>query len=383
MSARKIAAWHDAGLIDAETRDRLLDYEAAHARPLALWAVFGIGALAIGLGLVSVIAANWEDIPGQLRLAVHLALIAGALTALHPREERLAEASPWAVEALVFVTAALGLTFFGHIGQVYQTSSPLWQPLGAWLVLFAPLLLLSGRSWPTALAVLGGCVWCAWEYATALTGYGAMRDPGLGMLVWLAFVTALPVAFAPLAAWMRACSARPDFWRRLEQLALAYAVAGASFATALAGFGGFGQGGLTEEWVSMATSGAVALVAGLATVGARPGMSGSMSGAIMAGAGLVLPLAYAADNLTLPPAVLFMALWVGIAAAALAAHWRGVFQLAVGVIALRLIILSFELAGDLLASGFGLILSGVMILAVAWGAVRVSKAFAPAKEEAA
>jgi len=50
MSARKIAAWHEAGLIDAITRDRLLAYEAEHARPLALWAVFGIGALAIGAG---------------------------------------------------------------------------------------------------------------------------------------------------------------------------------------------------------------------------------------------------------------------------------------------------------------------------------------------
>ena len=82
MSARKIAIWHEAGLIDAGTRDRLVAYEASHARPLALWAVFGIGALAIGLGLVSVIAANWEDIPGQLRLAVHLALIIAALAAL-------------------------------------------------------------------------------------------------------------------------------------------------------------------------------------------------------------------------------------------------------------------------------------------------------------
>jgi uncharacterized membrane protein len=382
MSARKIAEWHDAGMIDAATRDRLLAYEAAHARPLALWAVFGIGALAIGLGLVSVIAANWEEIPGQLRLGVHLALIAGALAALFLREEQLAQASPWAVEALVFTAAALGLTFFGHIGQVYQTSSPLWKPLAAWLVLFAPLLLLSGRSWPAALALLGGCVWCAWDYASAPAGDGTLGVPGAGRLVWLAFVTALPVVFAPVAAGLRARSARPDFWRRLEQLALAYAVAAASLATAIAGLGGFGEGALTEEWVSMATSGAVVLVAGLATLGARPGMSGAMSGAIMAGAGLVLPLAYAADNHTLPPAVLFMALWVGIAAAALAAHWRGVFQLSVGVIALRLIILSFELAGDLLASGFGLILAGIMILAVAWGAVRVSQAFAPAREEA-
>jgi hypothetical protein len=380
MSARKIAQWHEAGLIDAATRDRLLAYETAHARPLALWAVFGIGALAIGLGLVSVIAANWEDIPGQLRLAVHLALIAGALAALFAREARLAAKSPWAVEALVFVTAALGLTFFGHLGQVYQTSSPLWQPLGAWLVLFAPLLLLTGRSWPSALAVLGGAVWCAWDYATASTGYG--KPPvGLDWLLWFAAVTTAPVLFAPLAAWLRGRSDRPDFWRRLEQIALAYAVAGASFATALAAGGAFGERGLTQEWASMALSGAIALAAGLGVVLARPGVSGRMSGAIIAGAGLVLPLAYAADNVTLPPALLFMALWIGIAAAALAAHWRGVFQLAVGVIALRLIILSFELAGDLLMSGFGLILSGFLILGVAWGAVRVSKAFAPRDAE--
>ena len=90
MSVRKITTWHEAGLIDADTRDRLLAYEASHTRPLALWAVFGIGALAIGLGLVSVIAANWEDIPGQLRLAVHFALIIGALAALFLREDRIA-----------------------------------------------------------------------------------------------------------------------------------------------------------------------------------------------------------------------------------------------------------------------------------------------------
>lgn len=383
MSARKIVQWHEAGLIDAATRDRLLAYETEHARPLVLWAVFGIGALAIGLGLVSVIAANWEDIPGLVRLSVHFALIAGLLAALFLREQRLAEQSPWSVEALVFVTAALGLTFFGHLGQVYQTSSPLWQPLAVWLALFAPLLLLMGRSWPAALAVVGGAVWTAWEYATAMTGYGAARDPVLGWLIWLAFVIACPVAFAPLAAALRARSERTDFWRRLEQLALAYAVAGASLACAIASANAFGEAALLREWVSMAVSGAVLVLAGLGVMLARPTASGRMAGAIIAGAGGVLVFAYACNDLTVPAALLFMALWAGIAAAALVAQWRGVFQLAVGVIALRLIILSFELAGDLLTSGFGLILSGVMILSVAWVAVRVSKRFAPREEPGA
>ena len=380
MSARKIATWHDVGLIDAATRDRLLAYEAEHARPLALWAVFGIGALAIGLGLVSVIAANWEDIPGLVRLGVHFALIAGALAALFLHETRLAVKSPWALEALLFITAALGLTFFGHLGQVYQTSSPLWQPLAVWLALFAPLLLLMGRSWPSALAVLGGSVWTAWEYATLGTGYGALYDPTLGWAIWLAFVIAVPVLFAPLGAWMRARSPRSDFWRGLEQLALAYAVAGASLAAALASFGGYGEGIWSREFASLLTCAAVALAAGAGVALARPSVSGRMAGAIIAGAGLAQPLAWSVDNLTVPAALLFFALWIGIAAAALAAQWRGVFQLAVAAIALRLIILSFELAGDLLTSGFGLIVAGLMILGVAFVAVRVSKAYAPREE---
>jgi hypothetical protein len=198
--------------------------------------------------------------------------------------------------------------------------------------------------------------------------------------LWLAFVTALPIIFAPLAAAMRARSARPDFWRRVEQLALAYAVAGASLACALASGDGFDEGGLTKYWASMAVSGAVALLAGIGVALARPSVSGRKAGAIIAGAGFALPVAYLLDDLTVPAAMLFFALWIGIAAAALTAHWRGVFQLAVGAIALRLIILSFELAGDLLTSGFGLILAGVMILAVAWIAVRVSKTFAPDAE---
>lgn len=381
MSARKIKEWHGAGLIDADTRDRLLAYEAAHSRPLVLWAVWGIGALAIGLGLVSVVAANWEDIPGLVRLAVHFALIAGLLALLFLREERLAAKSPWAAEALVFITAALGLTFFGHLGQVYQTSSPLWQPLAVWLALFVPLLLLTGRSWPSALVVLGGSVWCAFEYTSDRGGFDGqallLRD------LWLAFVLTSPVAFAPLAAWARARSARPEFWRRLEQLALAYAVGCASLVASVSGTAWLTGSNTANEWANLLLSGAVMVLAGLGVVAVRRGTSGRMAGAIIAGAGLVMPLAYLASDATVSAALLFFALWGGIAAASLTAHWRGVFQMAVGVIAVRLIILSFELAADLLTSGFGLILSGVMILGVAWLAVRVSKRFAPVAEPAA
>jgi hypothetical protein len=198
--------------------------------------------------------------------------------------------------------------------------------------------------------------------------------------VWLGVITALPVLFATLAAALRARSQRPDFWRRLEQIALAYAVAGASLAAAAASAGDLGRGDAAGTATRLLASGMVGVIAGAGVAALRSGVSGTMAGAIIAGAGVTAAMAVVVNDLDVAAALLFMALWAGIAAAALAAHWRGVFQLAVGVIALRLIILSFELAGDLLTNGLGLIAAGLLILGVAWAAVRVSKRFAPAPE---
>lgn len=63
------------GVINGEATERTRAYEVASSHPLALWAVVGLAALAIGLGLISVVTANWDALPGQVRLGMHLALL--------------------------------------------------------------------------------------------------------------------------------------------------------------------------------------------------------------------------------------------------------------------------------------------------------------------
>jgi hypothetical protein len=376
MIDRKLAAWGEAGLIDAQTAAAIRAYEERHARPVALWAVIGIGALAIGLGVISVVAANWEDVPGTVRLAIHFALMLAMGGWLAWRGQALERTQPWGLEAGLFVLGALGLAFFGHLGQVYQTSSPLWQPLATWLVLFAPLLLLRGQSWLTALLLTGALIVACWDYAGGQ--YGAFDPREEVPVMRIAFVTVLPLALAPLAAWMRERSTRRAFWKRLGQLAVIYAVAGASLTCIAAGIEEFDDD--IFSFASQAIRAAVALAAAALVAAVRRSRSGEASGAILAGAGLASIVAVPISGSDLMGGMLFMALWVAIAAAALHAGWRGVFQLAVAVIALRLIVLSFELASDLLTSGFGLILAGLLILGVAWVAVRVSRKFAPPRQ---
>jgi uncharacterized membrane protein len=388
MRERKLAAWQGAEVIDADTAARIRAFEAEHTRPLALWAVIGIGILAIGLGLVSVVAANWDAVPGTARLALHFALMAGLAALLWWRGDRLAAERPWAGEALLFILAVLGLTFFGHLGQVYQMSSPLWQPLGFWLVLFAPLILLTGRSWLTAALMMAVLVYACFDFAVAgeglLTG-SSTAEPDV-MRVGLAL--SLPLLAAPLGAWMRGrgrvlADDRTDFWRRLEQLGFAYALLTGSLALILASTGDTVSDGDGARLMQVqAVQAVIGLLAAALVAWIRPGASGRASALGIAAASLAQIASGVVSAGELAAGLAFILLWCAVAAAAQMVGWRGVFQIAVGVVALRLVVLSFELASDLLLSGAGLIVAGLLILGIAWVALRISRRYAPPAESA-
>ena len=377
MSLRRLKAWEAAGLLDAATAARIREWESTHASPVAMRAVVGIAVLAIGLGLVSVVAANWDAVAGIVRLAIHFALMAGLAAWLWRKADGMA------AEAGLFVFAMLGLTFFGHIGQVYQTDSPLWQPLALWLVLFAPAILLCGNGRLNALLLMTVMVVAAWSFMSWTTGL----QPRLGVVdetVRVTLALASPVLLAGLAAYAHARSTRPGFWRRVGEIALIHALAGASlFAAASADGPWRGDGEATRLlWSVLVTTG-ITLITALSVRAFRRDPEGRVLAALWLGLATVPLLAYALSGSKIVAALLFMALWAGIAFAALRAGWRGAFQAAVGVIALRLVLLSFELGGDLLTSGAGLIASGLLILGVAWLAIKVSKRFAPPSDPSA
>ncbi len=367
MSDRKLKAWVEAGLIDSATADRIRAFEDAHSRPWGLWALIGLGALTIGLGLMSVVAANWDAIPGTVRLAIHLVILAafaGWLAWRGVAEE--GSAGSWFSDAMLFILAALGLTFLGHIGQVYQTSAPLWQPIGFALLIFSPLLLLFGRGILAALLWFAGLIGTADNHAIWLDVWGTHQS------LWLGFIASLPALVVALAAAARGRRGQDHFWRSLQQVGLVFAVGQSTMLTlVMADMHNENESGL------MLHAGLVLVSAGL-TAMLKPDRSGRSAAMVM---GLCAAAVFCSTLMgryeALLHAFVFLSLWGGIAWVALRAGWRRVFQTAVGVCAVRIIILSLELASDLLGSGIGLILVGLFTLGVAWMAVRVSRNLAP------
>ena len=61
----QLARWQSAGLLTADQAQRLADHESSRSSGSRwmVWALSGVGALAIVAGLISVIAANWDEIP--------------------------------------------------------------------------------------------------------------------------------------------------------------------------------------------------------------------------------------------------------------------------------------------------------------------------------
>jgi hypothetical protein len=373
MSLRKLKVWEAAGLVDAATAARIRDWESTHASPVAMRAVIGIAVLAIGLGLISVVAANWDAVAGVARLGIHFALMVGLAVWLW----RKSGVGGMAAEGGLFVFGMLGLTFFGHIGQVYQTDSPLWQPLALWLVLFAPAILLRGTGWLNALLLMVVMVTAAWGFMAWTVGLQPRLDR-IDETVRIVLALASPVLLAGLAAWAHTRSAREVFWRRLGELAVVYAAGGASlFAIASADGPWRSDEESTRLLWSVIVTASVTLVTALLVRTFRRDAEGRIVAILWLGLAAMPLLAYALSGNKVVAALLFMALWAGIAFAALRAGWRGAFQAAVGIVALRLVLLSFELGGDLLTSGAGLIASGLLILGVAGLALKVSKRYAP------
>ena len=114
---RQVQRWQEAGIIDAATAARIMAHERRASRPVLLLAIGGLGAFAIGVGLLSIIAANWGDIPRQVKLLAMLGLLganAYGLLRAYGGPQR------WLIEALALGYFALTLVSIALVGQTYN-----------------------------------------------------------------------------------------------------------------------------------------------------------------------------------------------------------------------------------------------------------------------
>lgn len=131
--------WVDLGLIDSVQAQRIRDHEAS--KPESSWVLSGLlilGAVIVGIGVISLIAANWYLIPDSVKLGVDFLLLALlAFATLRSWESNRAVL----FEALLLSFLLLCLASIGLISQIFHTSGKLYEALLLWsLMTFAAAL---------------------------------------------------------------------------------------------------------------------------------------------------------------------------------------------------------------------------------------------------
>ena len=396
MAEHRLKLWEQAGLIDPDTAARIRAWEREHAAQVAdaarqdqgpargwwarwapaQWALTGLAALSIGLGVLLLVAANWDAISPEMRLTAHMAVLAAGAAALLWRGPAWRLRSPASAEAGAFIYAMLGLGFLAHLRIAYQLQTPLWQMLLLWLALFLPVLAGFSRSWLTAGALMAGALVAAGDFVAA--GDWSRMSMARGALAGVAGAAplALPLAVRGLAR-ARGGLQHPmeALATRLEQVGQAGTLALASLCALVAGFDSWPRHDPHHALLAALLGGAavsclLAMANGLSHWRRPPAdaqtqdrqMAEQVAPFLIAGATLWLGYPLSGDS-TLA-GVLFMALWASIGALALRQARLGLFRLSVALVALRLIILSLEVTAHLLDSGLGFIVAGAIVLAI-------------------
>ena len=356
----KLAEWQKAGVLSAEDAARILAYEGHETRPYLLYAVGGLGALTIALGIIAIIASNWETIPGGLKLAIDIGLAVGLAAGIVAVDRRGID---WLRETLIGLYWAYVLASIGLISQVYHLGGATWQALLVWTGLTFPLVTRGHSGGLATLWVLA----LHTTYCIALEPLARTSRASEGLVVGL--LGLVPLLCLAVATSARVERARPQFHHAFAGLGWCEALAMTSLTTFAFYEAPLRPDKLGGLWI---TAGIAAVL--IAYLVARAGRLVDQPAAVLPLRVLLVlllvlsfgPILLAEGDLNLVGALAFIALWAVVAWVGYASHNARVLNLATAIIGIRLIAVYFEVFGSLLDTGLGLVTGGLLTVALTY-----------------
>lgn len=359
----KITSWQNAGIITPKQGMDILDFEKAIAKPYALYGFLALAIFCVGLGVISVIAANWQHITAMLKLVADFALLSGVAGLTY-----YAAYKKWHIRFEVFLClfVILVLATIGLIAQVYQLQPDGFEAYLLWSLLVFPLLLVTKKPL-LPLVMLPVFTFSFWDFMgdnnttqeilRQMANSWEYSAPVLWTFVWL-LIWQMLVVFVKnnAAAFKKALK----FWMIVFTGLLLISIDFGGDIIQVVPFSENGSGLLTGVLVSVAI--------GLTAISAYLGYISGKKFLIPA----IMALVIAGSFINLGALISFAALFlIGIYA------WQinsvKILNTVLALTAVRIFILYADMFKSLLFSGLGLIASGLLLLALIWGWVKLSR----------
>lgn len=370
--ARRLNSWVEKGLITPAQAEAIAQFEGhAGGRSWIVFGVVGTGVTAILTGIVSLIAANWESIPSAVKLFGYFAMQIGVGVAFL-REEK--KSTVWR-EAFLAIFVLLFWAGIGLFSQIYNLVGEGWPACFFWLAITLPAIAISRRPFlPHAWTVGLGATVIWWSNRAWIS----FDDNYLRTMV----LCSLPILLAAVSFWAQVVTLLSEHFKRAFTIwgIGVYAVAGTIWgniywdvlyrqihtmnlryllipwsALALASAGSLAR--RRVPWtLRVLTCVFLVLIGAYVTIpiSLKGDLAGHLTHQIIGATGFIVIAALGAYLAAMD-------------------HQKRLFELATQLIALRFIFIYFQIFGNLTKTGFGLILSGVVILGVTYFWTQIRK----------
>lgn len=359
---KRISEWRDAGIIDAATAEKLHAYE--EKRPGGNWGFYGtvgLGLVVLITGLVSIVAANWALLTANLKLIAFFSLHLTCILAFIRYSGK-----PGIVrEALLTVAMLLTLAGIGLIAQIFNIESDGWSGIAFWLALTVSLTYLAQSRLINHLWLLGfisavslwvlahgkivsdmpvTTLFCLAAIGLAWVAVGAARGhlPVPGRLADTGKFWALVLLLVQLTPFTNFLYYQPSEFKSEEDFLPGMMILFAALVLALVAIK------FSKPALSAAQKHAYYVLLSLLVVA------------------LLIPFTVLTGPAKIMGSAAFIVTWGAAAALAAVSGRKRLFDVATLIIAIRFIVIYFEVFGSLMATGIGLIMAGIVILAVCY-----------------
>ncbi|QPJ61275.1 MAG: DUF2157 domain-containing protein [Candidatus Nitronauta litoralis] len=358
---KKIEEWVRADLINSDVADSILSYE--DRQPASSWILSTfliLGAVTVGIGIISLIAANWDDIPDSVKLAADLILLSALAYGVFKTH---VEDKPLYFEMYLVAFQISCLASIGLISQIYNTGGKAWQALLLWSVITAGVAVASKKSFVPFIWATGffaGVINGAFEIDWLKSFYKGQEQ---------ALIMTIPLLATLMTALLKKVfgeSGQTHALRVWSFLALIFTLVTIEVINSSDFYNNDNPG---ISLVAFAPGYILAILVGIAFVRDEQFNRLQIWVSLFALFGFVIQfhlsfLYIKSDYISAIFTLLILSL---IAILMASRRHRKIFQVLVVFIGLRFLVLYFQALGGLATTGIGLIVSGVLIICmVTW-----------------
>ena len=360
---KKLREWQGQGFINPEQAAQIEAYETAPGRRRSFgeWALIGLlilGAVAIGLGVISLVAANWHRTPDWLKLTTGFGFLSGIAAGACVAVQR---GRTLFFEPLVALFMLQCMAVIGLISQIYHVEGEFYEAMMLWSLITAALMVVSRNVavislWSIGFVIGLSCTWGESDVIRAFVG-------GDETVAYTAFFAAGPLLGILLAGCGQylggASSGHARVFRVLAMLAAVFAWSCFEIISRYSYLANLSLSYLLPAYVL-----AIPVAIGISQGALRP-IQKRILWAIL----LSYLIAYSvADKITedayieLLPAVFAICILALSAIFVAGLRWRKWFGFFLALIGLRFLMLYFDAFGGLVTTGLGLIITGILIV---------------------